>query len=108
MNTINEIKEMLEKLNDEIESLRAENAELKHRLARYEPIGNIDMTIEDMDLSTRSYNSLRNDGINTVADILKYDARRLRRIRDFGKKSLTEVIEKMEELGFDEWVSKVR
>lgn len=38
MNNINEIKEMLDKLNEELESLRAENSELKLRLKKYETV----------------------------------------------------------------------
>ena len=38
MNNINEIKDMLDKLNEELETLRTENAELKLRLEKYEPI----------------------------------------------------------------------
>lgn len=42
MNNINEIKEMLDKLNEELETLRTENAELKLRIEKYEPIAEND------------------------------------------------------------------
>ena len=111
MNTIDEIKDMLDKLNEEIEDLRAENEELKHRLSKYESVArneNINMTIKEMGLSVRSYHCLTRAGIKIVADLLEWDRKRFYRIRDFGKKSATEVCEKMEELGFDDWSSKMR
>lgn len=108
MNNFNEVKEMLEKLNQELESLRIENKELKFRLAKYESIGEIDITIEELDLSTRSYNCLARAGLRTVTDILRCSAKNFYAIRDFGTRSQREVIEKMEELGFNDWASKMR
>lgn len=55
--------------------------------------------IEDLDLSLRSYNCLKRANINTVGDILEYDVSELKKIRNFGKKSFTEVEAKIEELG---------
>ena len=111
MNNINEIKEMLDKLNEELETLRSENKELKLRLSKYESVAkneNINMTIKEMGLSVRSYNGLARESVKTVADILKFNAERFYRIRNLGKVSRREIIERMEELGFDDWASKMR
>ena len=57
-------------------------------------------TIEELDLSLRSFNCLKRAGFNTVADIIKVSESELKTIKNFGKKSLTEVIDKIHELGF--------
>ena len=48
MNDINEIKKMLDKLNEELESLRAENSELKLRLAKYKTVEENSCNTEDL------------------------------------------------------------
>ena len=48
MNNINEIKEMLDKVNEELENLRAENAELRLRLAKYETVEKNSCNTEDL------------------------------------------------------------
>ena len=116
MNSINEIKDMLDKLNEELETLRAENKALKLRLSKYESVvenDNIHMTIEEMDLSVRSYNWLkRHTRVQTVADILEIDILEMYGLsscamRNFGRKSLLEVVEKMETLGFVDWAKGI-
>ena len=57
-------------------------------------------TIEDLDLSLRSFNCLKRAGFDTVADIIAVPESELKTIKNFGKKSLTEVIDKIHELGF--------
>lgn len=59
----------------------------------------LDWKIEELDLSTRSYNALRRAGIDNVRDICLYDD--LRRIRNLGKTSRLEIICKLEELSLD-------
>lgn len=56
-------------------------------------------TIEELDLSLRSFNCLKRAGFDTVADIVSKPKSELREIKNFGKKSLTEVMAKLEELG---------
>ncbi len=111
MNSINEIKDMLDKLNEELENLRAENKALKLRLSKYESVAendNIHMTIEEMDLSVRSYNWLkRHTRVQTVADILEMDGLSSCAMRNFGRKTLLEVVEKMETLGFVDWAKGI-
>lgn len=57
--------------------------------------------IEDLDLSLRSYNCLKREEINTLADIVNMPIDELKKIRNFGKKSFTEVQEKVESLGLE-------
>lgn len=58
----------------------------------------LEMTIEDFDLSVRSYNCLKRGNINTVAELIKYSIKDLMNVRNFGKKSLDEISEKLAEL----------
>ncbi|MCW6701820.1 DNA-directed RNA polymerase subunit alpha [Anaerococcus sp. NML200537] len=60
----------------------------------------LDRTIEELDFSLRSFNCLKRAGFNTVADIIAVPESELKTIKNFGKKSLTEVIDKIHELGF--------
>ena len=58
----------------------------------------LEMTIEDMDLSVRSYNCLKRAGIQTVEDLTKKTEDDMLRVRNLGRKSLDEVIAKLESL----------
>lgn len=51
--------------------------------------------IDELDLSVRSYNCLKSANINTIGDLLRYDKDALMKIKNFGKKSLTEISEKL-------------
>ena len=57
------------------------------------------MSIEDMDLSVRSYNCLKRAGINTVEDLIKKTEEDMLKVKNLGRKSLDEVIHKLESLG---------
>ena len=57
------------------------------------------MTIEELDLSVRSFNCLKRAGINTVEDLISKSEEEMMKVRNLGKKSLEEVIQKLEELG---------
>ena len=59
----------------------------------------LEMTIEELDLSVRSFNCLKRAGINTVNDLIEKSAEEMMKVRNLGKKSLEEVIQKLEELG---------
>ena len=59
----------------------------------------LDMTIEELDLSVRSYNCLKRAGIQTVQDLAAKSEDDMMKVRNLGKKSLEEVIQKLEELG---------
>ncbi len=58
-------------------------------------------SIEDMELSVRAYNCLKRASINSMGELLKKSEHDLLNIKNFGKKSSDEVIEKLHELGLD-------
>lgn len=60
----------------------------------------LEMTIEELDLSVRSYNCLKRAGINTVEELTKKTEDDMMKVRNLGKKSLEEVIGKLADLGF--------
>ncbi len=60
----------------------------------------LDMTIEELDLSVRSYNCLKRAGINTVGELVRKTEDEMMKVRNLGKKSLEEVEQKLVELGF--------
>ena len=57
------------------------------------------MVIEDMDLSVRSYNCLKRANIHTVEDLTKKTEDDMLKVRNLGRKSLDEVIAKLESYG---------
>lgn len=59
----------------------------------------LEMTIEELDLSVRSYNCLKRAGINTVEDLTNKSEEDMMKVRNLGKKSLEEVILKLNGLG---------
>ncbi len=59
------------------------------------------MPIEDLNLTQRSYNCLKREGIHTVGELTARSETDLMDIRNFGQKSITEVKEKLIELGFN-------
>lgn len=58
----------------------------------------LDMTIEELDLSVRSYNCLKRAGINTLEDLTLRKEEEMVKVRNLGRKSLEEVIGKLKEL----------
>ena len=60
----------------------------------------LEMTIEELDLSVRSFNCLKRAGINTVEDLISRTEDDMRKVRNLGRKSLEEVINKLDSLGF--------
>ena len=59
----------------------------------------LDKPIEEMDLSVRSYNCLKRAGIVTVKDLTQKTEEDMLKVRNLGRKSLDEVIEKLREYG---------
>ena len=59
----------------------------------------LEMTIEDIDLSVRSFNCLKRAGINTVADLIKKSESDLAKVKNLGKRSLEEVAAKLQSFG---------
>ena len=61
----------------------------------------LEMTIEELDLSVRSFNCLKRAGINTVEDLTTKTEEDMMKVRNLGKKSLDEVINKLHSFGLD-------
>ncbi len=59
----------------------------------------LEMTIEELDLSVRSFNCLKRAGINTVEDLINKSEDDMMKVRNLGRKSLEEVIVKLQTLG---------
>jgi DNA-directed RNA polymerase subunit alpha len=59
----------------------------------------MEMTVEELDLSVRSYNCLKIAGINTVDELIRKTEEDMMKVRNLGKKSLAEIKEKLAELG---------
>ncbi len=78
--TINDVEIMVEKEEEEKDKI-------------------LEMTIEELDLSVRSYNCLKRAGINTVEELTQRTEEDMIKVRNLGKKSLEEVIHKLRELG---------
>ncbi|NLW41457.1 MAG: DNA-directed RNA polymerase subunit alpha [Tissierellia bacterium] len=76
---VNEVEIMVEKEEDEEEKV-------------------LEMTIEELDLSVRSYNCLKRAGINTVGELIQKTEEDMMKVRNLGKKSLQEVKDKLAEL----------
>ena len=60
----------------------------------------LEMTIEELDLSVRSFNCLKRAGINTVEDLINKTEDDMMKVRNLGRKSLDEVVAKLDSLGF--------
>ena len=61
----------------------------------------LEMTIEELDMSVRSFNCLKRAGIDTVEDLINRTEDEMIRVRNLGKKSLEEVIAKLNSLGLE-------
>ena len=61
----------------------------------------LEMTIEELDMSVRSFNCLKRAGIDTVEDLTNRTEEDMIKVRNLGKKSLEEVIAKLHSLGLD-------
>ena len=60
----------------------------------------LEMTIEELDLSVRSFNCLKRAGINTVEDLINKSEDEMMKVCNLGRKSLEEVMAKLDSLGF--------
>ena len=61
----------------------------------------LEKKIEELDLSVRSYNCLKRAGINTVGELTQKTSEEMMRVRNLGRKSLKEVIQKLHEIGLE-------
>ena len=77
----------------------AANAEVMGAAEEEEPFNALSMSIEDLELSVRSFNCLKRAGINTVEQLTNKTPDDMMKVRNLGKKSLDEVLLKLKELG---------
>ena len=59
----------------------------------------LDITVEDLDLTVRSFNCLKRADINTVRDLIGKTMEDMTKVRNLGKKSLNEIIDKLDSFG---------
>ena len=79
----------------------AKRAEIMVERAEVKKEKVLEMTIEELDLSVRSFNCLKRAGIDTVEDLINRTEEDMIKVRNLGKKSLEEVIQKLHSLGFE-------
>ena len=91
-------------LNDHMSLFIDLTDEIKHKDIMVEKEDNkkdkvLELTIEELDLSVRSFNCLKRAGINTVEDLVNKSEGEMMKVRNLGRKSLEEVIAKLAALG---------
>jgi len=59
----------------------------------------LNLSIDELDLSVRSYNCLKRANINTIGELIKHSTEDLMKVRNLGKKSLEEIVSKLEQMG---------
>jgi len=77
----------------------ARNAEIMVEKEENKKEKALETTIEELDLSVRSYNCLKRAGINTVQDLTTRSENDMMKVRNLGRKSLEEVIQKLQAMG---------
>ena len=77
----------------------AKNKEIMVERAEVKKEKVLEMTIEELDLSVRSFNCLKRAGIDTVEDLINRTEEDMIKVRNLGRKSLEEVIHKLNDLG---------
>ena len=91
---MNDLLRMFVDLSDE-----AKNTEIIVEKEENQKEKVLEMTIEELDLSVRSYNCLKRAAINTVEDLINKSEEDMMKVRNLGRKSLEEVINKLYGLG---------
>jgi DNA-directed RNA polymerase subunit alpha len=92
--TLVELFGLAKELNDEAEGIEIGPAPVEVAASN-----ELSTPIEDLDLTVRSYNCLKREGINTVLELIALSEDQLMNIRNFGSKSVDEVRDKLTELG---------
>ena len=77
----------------------AKNAEILVERPEVQKEKVLEMTIEELDLSVRSFNCLKRAGIDTVEDLINRTEEDMIKVRNLGRKSLEEVVQKLSSLG---------
>jgi DNA-directed RNA polymerase subunit alpha len=92
--TLVELFGLAKELNEEAEGIEIGPAPVEVAASN-----ELSTPIEDLDLTVRSYNCLKREGINTVSELIALSEDQLMNIRNFGSKSVDEVRDKLTELG---------
>ena len=92
--TLVELFGLAKELNEEAEGIEIGPAPVEIATSN-----ELSTPIEDLDLTVRSYNCLKREGINTVSELIALSEDQLMNIRNFGSKSVDEVRDKLTELG---------
>ncbi|TDT70651.1 DNA-directed RNA polymerase subunit alpha [Hypnocyclicus thermotrophus] len=87
-------------IGNKMEHLR-EPIDIEEDVVEEEIDERINMKIDELDLTVRSYNCLKKAGIESVGELSNLGLNELLKIKNLGRKSLDEIIEKMKELGYD-------
>ncbi|MDE5967324.1 MAG: DNA-directed RNA polymerase subunit alpha [Lachnospiraceae bacterium] len=80
-------------------SENAKSAEVMVEQEENEKVKALEMSIDELELSVRSFNCLKRAGINTVEELINKTPEDMMKVRNLGRKSLEEVLEKLKELG---------
>ncbi|MDR3258027.1 MAG: DNA-directed RNA polymerase subunit alpha [Fusobacteriaceae bacterium] len=88
-------------IGNKMENLRDEIEEEENQVEPKKEDGALTAKIEELDLTVRSFNCLKKAGIEEVSQLAKLSLNELLKIRNLGRKSLDEILEKMKELGHD-------
>ncbi|WP_128008854.1 DNA-directed RNA polymerase subunit alpha C-terminal domain-containing protein [Mycoplasma sp. ATU-Cv-508] len=84
----------------QVSNLERETVFMSHEEIQKKPV-NKTIPISQLELSVRSFNSLKRAGYNTLEDLASLTAKELSDIRNLGKKSEQEIIAKLEEFGIN-------
>ena len=94
-----QVTDLLENGKMETTFYRAKEVQPVVEKAPDRPDSKLSMTIDELDLSVRSFNCLKRANINTVADLISKTGEDMMKVRNMGKKSLDEVQKKLEMMG---------
>ena len=92
-----EIDKYLSDRNLTLEEVELEKIKSNENIKQYETQ---QIEIEDLNLSPRPYNCLKRAGIICLSDIIEMDLERLKGIKNLGKRSYTEIVDKVHEMGY--------
>ncbi len=83
--------------------LSEQGSEMNVMVEKKQPslVDSMDVTIDELDLSVRSYNCLKRAGINSISDLTNMTEEDMMKVRNLGRKSLDEVIAKLHSMGLD-------
>ena len=91
------LRDQLDLFVDLSEEIGSKSTVVEKAEAQHDKV--LEMTIEELDFSVRSFNCLKRAGINTVEDLINTSEEDMMKVRNLGRKSLEEVIGKLEAMG---------